>query len=56
MPQYIITFGADLGEGYVVQQSKPFPAESESEAAHNFKDLVESMEGTACEIIQVIQL
>jgi hypothetical protein len=56
MPQYIITFGADLGDGYSVQQSKPYPAESESQAAESFKDLVESMEGTDCDIIQVAQV
>lgn len=53
MKNFIITFGFNGEDGWIVTKSKPIPAENEAEASEMLRDQFEMLEGIPCEIILV---
>lgn len=51
--QYVITFAFDGEFGYMVQHSKPIPANDEQEACQILINQFENYEGIPCNIIGV---
>jgi hypothetical protein len=51
--QYVITFAFDGELGYMVQHSKPIPANDEQEACQILINQFENYEGIPCNIIGV---
>lgn len=51
--QYVITFAFDGEFGYMVQHSKPIPANDEQEACLILINQFENYEGRPCNIISV---
>jgi hypothetical protein len=56
MNKYVVTFGFNGDNGYEVVNSKPIPAEGDTEACNTLRDQFEMYEGIQCDIISVSKI